>query len=293
MMDPLTPPPAESPDIRHGPETPDPAAPPPFGRASRVSGVFVLFFLMLVGMIVVGGLTQFLFGFAVNAVITEVGVVLLPILWILQRRNPWHRLGLGRAPQPQALLIAIVGVLGLAMMLAEFSHWSDKVFPMPELFKEAYLQAITAHSLPELVVLVFAAGVVPGFCEEVAFRGYFQPVLQYRYGMRAGVAFAATLFALMHMDPWHLPALFLIGLYLGYLYVWTGLLWVPVTAHFVNNAASVVLVYAAPDASLSQMDQAPPLWLVGLGGVAFLAAVSWLRHHRAQDSDYSRSSATV
>jgi hypothetical protein len=83
------------------------------------------------------------------------------------------------------------------------------------------------------------------------------------------------------MDPWHLPALFLIGLYLGYLYVWTGSLWVPVTAHFVNNAASVILVYAAPDASISQMNQPPPLWLAGLGLISFLAALNWFRQRQA------------
>jgi membrane protease YdiL (CAAX protease family) len=267
--------------------------PPPFGGAPRVAGVFVLFFLMLIGMIVVGGLAQFLFGFAVNAVITELGVILLPILWVLKRRDPWQRLGLGRAPQPQTLLIAVMGVMGLALILAVLSHWTDKIFPMPELFKEAYLQAITAHSPQQLLLLVLVAGAVPGFCEEVAFRGYFQPVLQYRYGARAGIFLAAALFALMHMDPWHLPALFLIGLYLGYLYVWTGSLWVPATAHFVNNAASVVLVYAAPEASISQMDQPPPLWLAGLGTLAFLAAVSWLRQHSAEEPGASSRTATL
>ena len=44
----------------------DPLLPPPFGEATRPASVLVLLFLMLIGMVVVGGITQILFGFAVR-----------------------------------------------------------------------------------------------------------------------------------------------------------------------------------------------------------------------------------
>ena len=261
----------------------DPLLPPPFGPARRPGTVLVLFFMMWVGMIVVGSVVQFLFGFGANALVTELGVILLPILVILQRRHPWRSLMLNRPPKAALLLVAVTGVLGLAILLAEFSYWSEKVFPMPEAFKMAYLQAITAESPGELAFLVLAAAVIPGFCEEVAFRGYFQQVFENRYGRHLGVLIAAALFAVMHLDPWHLPALLLIGLYLGYLFVWTRSLWVPAVAHFANNAASVILVYMLPDASISQMDEAPPLWALTLGAAAFLSAIMVLRRRQSLD----------
>jgi membrane protease YdiL (CAAX protease family) len=235
---------------------------------------------MLIGMILVGGLTQYFFGFEVNALVTELGVLLLPIFWILRHRDPWVRLRLNHRLEGRVLVPALAGVLGLAVLLAEFTYWTDKVFPMPEAFREAYLQAVTAESPAELILLVVAAALVPGLCEEVVFRGYFQQIYGWRFGRHRGVLVAAALFSVMHLDPWHLPALFLIGLYLGYLFVWTGSLWAPICAHAANNAASIILLYAAPEASLSQMNESPPTWALGAGALALIISIWSLKRLR-------------
>jgi len=273
------------PDLRPtepGPTRPaDPLLPPPFGEATRPASVLVLLFLMLIGMLVVGSITQLLFGFTANALITEVGVILLPVLVVLRSVGPWKALSLDRRPEPRALLLSMLGVLGLAVILAQLTHWTDRIWPMPELFKQLYIDAITAHSPAELMMLVVAVALIPGACEEVAFRGYFQQVFACEYGSRRGVVIAAALFAVIHFNPWHLPALFLIGLYLGYLFVWTGSLWAPILAHATNNAASILLVNLSGEHSLSQMAEAPPLWVLALGTAAFAAAVLGLRRmHR-------------
>jgi membrane protease YdiL (CAAX protease family) len=267
----------------------DPTLPPPFGPARRTGGVLVLYFLMLMGMILVGGITQFFFGFEVNALVTELGVLLLPVIWILRRQDPWMRLGMSRPLEARALLPGLVGVLGLAVLLAEFTHWTDKVFPMPEVFREAYLQAVTAETPAQLLMLLLAAAIVPGLCEEVVFRGYFQQIYSRRFGAHRGILVAAVLFAIMHLDPWHLPALFLIGLYLGYLFVWTGSLWVPVCAHAANNAASIILLYAAPEAALSQMNESPPTWALGAGALVLLMSIRWLMRLRPRQNAWPSS----
>lgn len=267
----------EAPETPSTISAPDPVVPPPFGSAKSLRGVFVMFFLMMLGMIVVGGMIYFFFGFAINAFATEIGVILLPVLAIIPRVHRFSLLKLNHRPDPMPVFVAMVGMLGLAMMLSEWSYWSDQVFPMPEIIKQAYLQAITAHSISELLILIFVVGMIPGLCEEVAFRGYFQQVFQSRFGRTQGIFVAAALFALMHMDPWHMPALFAIGVFLGYLFVWTGSLWVPIIAHFVNNAASVIMVYAAPENELSQIAEAPPTWLLLGGTLVFILSIHWFR----------------
>jgi membrane protease YdiL (CAAX protease family) len=235
---------------------------------------------MLAGMLVVGGLMQFLFGFAVNALVTEIGVILIPILVLLKWQAGLPKLKLNRIPGLPVFAVALSGVLALAVLLAQVSYWMELVWPMPELFKASYLAAVTARSPAELVLFVIAAGAVPGFCEEVAFRGFFQQIFAHRFGVHRGVWFAAGAFAVMHVDPWHLIALLLIGAYLGYLFVWTDSLWVPATAHFLNNAASVSVLYFMPDASISSIDEAPPVWALVLSLAVFAAAVVWLYRFR-------------
>lgn len=266
-------------DYSRPPDHSDPLLPPPFGQAERVNGVYVFFLLMLAAMAVVGSIVQYFFGFVLNAIVTEVTVVLLPILLLLRRKNPLRALRLDSVPRPAYILSGMAGVLGLAVILAEFGYWSDKIFPMPDLFKEAYLAAITPHSLPELFLFVFVAGLVPGICEEIAFRGYFQRVFDARHGSTGGILIGAGLFAVMHLDPWHMIALFAIGAYLGLLYHWTQSLWVPIAAHFANNAASVIMIYAMPDASVSQMSEAPSAQLLIAACAIFAAAIIWLRRN--------------
>jgi hypothetical protein len=45
------------------------------------------------------------------------------------------------------------------------------------------------------------------------------------------------------MDVYGFLPRFLLGVLLGYLFVWTGSLWVPIVAHAFNNGAQVLLVY--------------------------------------------------
>ena len=262
----------QRPDIR-----PDPVLPPPFGQAASLGGMVVLFIMMVLGLMLVGGVAQFTMGFAANAMLTEALVVLAPIVYLLRRQRPTSALRLQEPPSSISLSWALLGVLSLAVLVAEFSYWSDQVFPMPEAIKAAYLEAVTADSLPELLLLLVAAGLTPGVCEEVAFRGFFQRIGIQRFGRHGGIALAAGLFAVMHLDPWHLVALYAIGTYLGYVFAWTENLWIPMAAHATNNAASVLLLYLAPEASLSRMSEAPPRWLVPLCLAAFILALYRLR----------------
>jgi membrane protease YdiL (CAAX protease family) len=237
----------------------------------------VLFVFMWVGMVLVGGVAQLWLGFAANAVLTECLVILAPVYLLVRKLGLRKALGLQRPPDSGTLLWALLGVLALAVLIAEFTHWSDRVFPMPESIKAAYLEAVTAESLPELLLLLIAAGCVPGFCEEAAFRGFFQQVGVARLGRHGGIALAASLFAVMHLDPWHLVALFFIGLYLGYLFAWTANLWIPAAAHAANNAVSVLLLYVDPQTGLSQMSEPPPRWLLPLAVAALVIALVRIR----------------
>lgn len=264
-------------ELEEGTSPADPALPRPFGSATSLGGVGVLFTMMLMGMMLVGGVAQFFLGFVANAILTELLVILAPIAFLLRRRDPVAQLGLSRLPRAGQVTWAILGVLSLAVLLAEFSHWSDRVFPMPEAVKAAYLEAVTPDTALELCLLLVAAALVPGLCEEVAFRGFFQRVGVERFGKARGIAMASALFALMHLDPWHLAALFLIGMYLGWVYAWTENLWVAALAHAANNAASVLLLFLAPGAALSQLSEPPPRALLPVAALGLWLALRQLR----------------
>ena len=85
------------------------------------------------------------------------------------------------------------------------------------------------------LVLVSAAS---GIGEEVLFRGALQPML--------GLVLASLLFGMMHVGPdrryliWTLWAVGA-GFLFGFLYIWTGGLLAPISAHIIHNAATLLL----------------------------------------------------
>ena len=53
----------------------------------------------------------------------------------------------------------------------------------------------------------------------------------------------AILFSAMHIQFYGFLPRMLLGAMLGYMLVWSGSLWLPILAHFINNGAAVVLTY--------------------------------------------------
>jgi len=101
-----------------------------------------------------------------------------------------------------------------------------------------------------LIQHVFAGWTVPqfalisacaGFCEETLFRGAIQASLVVRLGPALALGVASLLFGASHLITWTYGILAaLIGCYLGVLYLWTGNLLVPMTAHFVYDFIALV-----------------------------------------------------
>jgi membrane protease YdiL (CAAX protease family) len=95
-----------------------------------------------------------------------------------------------------------------------------------------------ATSAPIWVIVPLMA-LVPGFAEELLFRGMFQGSIR---RPALAIFFSGLLFAAYHTDPHHVVAVLPLGFYLAWLRHRTGSTFVPITAHVVNNATAVIAV---------------------------------------------------
>ena len=86
--------------------------------------------------------------------------------------------------------------------------------------------------------------VLPALLEELVFRGYVLRTLRV-YGDWFAVMVSSLLFGLMHGNISQIPFAIIVGLALGWLYVMTDNIWVPVAVHFANNAFSLVQQYCS------------------------------------------------
>ena len=86
--------------------------------------------------------------------------------------------------------------------------------------------------------------VLPAIGEELIFRGVFQKIFYdfFKSGHMA-IWVTAFLFSALHFQFYGFIPRLILGLVFGYLFFWSGTLWLPVLSHFVNNAVPVIGVY--------------------------------------------------
>lgn len=94
-----------------------------------------------------------------------------------------------------------------------------------------------------LLVALLAGGIVAPFTEEVFFRGFVFPPLRDRFGSGWGIAFSSLMFAIAHLQPLALPALFALGALLTLLYHRTGSLWPGIIMHATVNTLALLILY--------------------------------------------------
>ncbi len=99
---------------------------------------------------------------------------------------------------------------------------------------------------------LFLIAILPAIGEEIIFRGVFQNIFQRLFrNDRFGIIVTAFLFSAIHMQFFGFIPRFILGLVLGYLYYYSGNLWMPVIAHFVNNASAVIVTFVSDEADFS------------------------------------------
>lgn len=96
------------------------------------------------------------------------------------------------------------------------------------------------HYLINLLILA----ILPAIGEEFIFRGFLiRFFANITKNIHINVLIVSVLFSALHLQFYgFLPRLGL-GLLLGYLFVWSGSLWIPILVHFLNNSLMVTIYY--------------------------------------------------
>jgi uncharacterized protein len=100
------------------------------------------------------------------------------------------------------------------------------------------------ESIWDLVFVFVVIAILPAIGEEIVFRGMIQNDF-YRATRNIHVAIwvSAILFSAIHIQFFGFIPRMLLGAMFGYLYYWSGNLWIAVVAHFVNNGFTVIGLY--------------------------------------------------
>lgn len=188
-----------------------------------------------------------------------------------------RRLRLNRSTlSPVGYIVAPIGAFAISILFGAIVallgiHENGTLKLLGEAFK---------HLTPtEVVFAVLIVGVMPGFAEEILFRGYIQTRLVARLGRWVGIGITAFLFGVMHMDPLQGSFAIGFGLYIGYLADKSGSIRPAMVCHAVNNSIQVILGRFLSAGGGEQMprDQAAVVALVTAAVVALCTLYIYLR----------------
>jgi membrane protease YdiL (CAAX protease family) len=125
--------------------------------------------------------------------------------------------------------------------LGGFEQWATNLEEsMADLTK--YLTQFDTPGYFILSVIIIA--IIPGIGEELLFRGFLQNIFRkIIQNDHVAVWLAAFFFSFIHFQFYGFIPRFLLGALFGYLYLWSGNLIIPITAHFLNNFVSLFSLY--------------------------------------------------
>lgn len=198
-------------------------------------------------------------------------VFILPVIFdvFLLRRERLSFLTLGKRVHPLWLLGAIFAIffaMPAASWLGELN--SQVHFPSSLAGVEGWMREkeqensfipqllLEDKSVQGLFLNLLTMALLPALSEELFFRGMLQRTLMdTRMNAHMAIWITAILFSGFHLQFFgFFPRLFL-GAVLGYLFYFTGSLWISIIAHFLNNAFIVAMNFATSKVVLNPLEK--------------------------------------
>lgn len=184
----------------------------------------------------------------------------------------------------------IFKILGLAIAVifcvqpfVEMVNYYCNLIPFPESIQESITQMTERYikmydllfgqkTTVDLLLNLLIVAVVPGILEELFFRGCLQrSILRAVKNPHIGVWITAIIFSAIHLQIAGFFPRILLGALLGYLYLWTKNIWVPILVHIVNNAMVVIILQLLADKEFYKNMQ---LADYSLGNAWYIALIS-------------------
>ena len=141
--------------------------------------------------------------------------------------------------------VLLSGSLGYLSYQIPFPQWMKTIFQKMESdYAEMAANLINLDNPLELAISIVVLAFIPAVCEEALFRGGLQNYM-YRSTRKLwlSVIVVSLIFSAVHFSAFGFLSRFALGIILGLLFQFSGRLWLPILAHFINNAAAVVVMY--------------------------------------------------
>jgi membrane protease YdiL (CAAX protease family) len=215
---------------------------------------------------------------------TSVGLFIVPPLLFAYFTG--FKLQLNQKINRQSVLLAIAIMLIVNPFVAYLMQWNQSLF-LPEFLEgvQMWMEAseqkamqiteafLAMNSMGDLLINLFLIALIPAIGEELLFRGVLQQLFAKWTGkIHLAIFISAFLFSAIHMQFFGFLPRFVLGLVLGYMFFWSKNLWLPILAHFTNNALAIIFTfhYVADKVQIEFLNEEIPV-NISVALISFLA----------------------
>ncbi len=138
-------------------------------------------------------------------------------------------------------IVYILAGVGLGFLANIPVNFFASLFNNTDVNFEAPSYAVPTTTLGYILTF-FSTAIIPAIFEEFVLRGIILGKLR-KYGDAFAIVFSALIFACLHINLVSVLVTFCSGCVMGFVYVKTKNIWVPVIIHFLNNALSVTFLF--------------------------------------------------
>lgn len=225
-------------------------------------------------------------------IFSSCGIFIVPALFFAKIEGEGRKNYL-KLNTPSYLLITFTALIMVASMpILEWVTTLNQKMELPHVLKgvEQWMRnkedatkgfvhsLLIMHTPATLFINLCMIAIIPAVGEELIFRGCLQHIFRNWTGSQhISIWIVAFIFSAIHLQFFGFFPRMLLGALLGYLLLWSGSLYVPIFAHFINNAAVVIAsyIYQQRGLPIDQIDQTEPsVWYMYL--LSFAATITLL-----------------
>jgi len=191
----------------------------------------------------------------ISQTFATIGTFLLPALLFAycQNRQLFDYNAANRRPNTSMVNIVLLLSITLLPVVSVLSTFNIFIMPqegavaefmrdMEEAANHILEMLTSRRSTWDLISNLLVLAVLAGVCEEFLFQGALQPLMtRWTKNPHVGVLVTAFIFSILHFQFYGFIPRFALGVYLGYLFYWSRSLWLPILAHVLHNALSILV----------------------------------------------------
>ena len=191
----------------------------------------------------------------ISQTFVTIGTFLIPsLLFAYCQNRQWFDYNAANRRPPQTMInMVLILSMTLLPVVGMLSSFNQNIMPQEGTIAEFMrnleeaandiLKLVTSQrSSWDLISNIMVFAVLAGICEEFLFQGALQPLMmKWTKNPHVGILLTAFIFSVLHFQFYGFIPRFMLGVYLGYLFYWSRSLWLPILAHILHNALSILI----------------------------------------------------